>query len=215
MSKWLTRIAAVLIVLIVVSPALAGSWELRLRAIAVQPNDSSDEVDATGSFITVDSATVPEVDVTYKFTPRWSLELIAATSEHDLGLTQGALDGASAGSVMVLPPTLTGQFHITPERFLDFYVGLGVNYTLFYDYELSDDLDGAGVSNISFKNSFGPAAQVGVDIGLGEKWVINVDLKYIMITTDATIQLEAGGNLDVTSVDINPWVPGIGIGYRF
>jgi outer membrane protein len=116
--------------------------------------------------------------------------------------------------VKVLPPTATLQWHPFPEGLLDFYLGAGINYTYFYSYDLSGDLAGLGVTDVDFSNSFGLAGQVGLSINLGKSFHLNGDIKYIQIDTDATL-MTASGVLDTISVDVNPWVFGVGVGYRF
>ena len=209
---------AVLAVLIamIAGPAIAdaGDWILRARVINVSPNESSGEIGDTGSEISVDDATTLEVDVTYMFTDRVGLEVIAATTEHDLAASAGALDGASAGSVKVLPPTAVLQFHPMPGGLFDFYLGAGINYTYFYSYDLSADLAGLGVTDVKFDNSIGFAGDIGFNVNLNENFHINADVKYITIGTDADIKV-GSDTLDKVSVDIDPWVFGVGVGYRF
>ena len=59
------------------------------------------------------------------------------------------------------------------------------------------------------------AGDVGVDIDADESWYLNIDVKYIQMSTDAKLLLSGGVVLDTLKVDIDPWVPGIGFGYRF
>jgi len=192
-----------------------GKWIVRGRVITVAPNEDSTQIGATGSEVAVDDAWVPELDLTYMFNPNWGLEVIAATSPHDLTATGGALDGADAGEVWALPPTFTLQYHFGSDSNVDFYLGVGLNFTLFHSYDVSDDLLGLGVDDIDFDNSFGPAANLGCDFKINENWVFNFDVKYIGITTDADLKLATGGTLATVEVDINPIVAGIGIGYKF
>lgn len=195
--------------------SFAGEGVLfRGRIINVAPNDDSSQILNTGTEVTVDDAFVPEVDLTYMFSKNWGLEVIAATSPHDLSTEGGSLGGADAGEVWVLPPTFTLQYHWGWDTAIDFYAGVGLNYSIFYSYDLSDDLAGLGVTDIDFDNSFGFSGQIGADFKIGEKWVFNIDLKYIDINTDAELQT-ATGVLETLDVDINPFVSGIGVGYRF
>lgn len=205
-------IAALL--LVVPTVADAQDWVLRVRAIAVEPNDDSQQIGDTGSEVAVDSATTIEVDVTYMFGKRLGLELIAATPKHDLNASGGALDGADLGSVKLLPPTLTLQFHPLPGGLFDLYVGAGVNFTTFYSYDLSGDLADLGVTDVDFDDSFGLAGNLGLNVNLGKSFLLNGDIKYIQVTTTADIQT-ADGILDSVDVDINPWVFGLGVGFRF
>ncbi len=209
------RALVIVAVVFLVAPSIAGaqSWVLRARGIAIEPDASSSTIGDTGTSVDVDGATTLEVDLTRKFNHFFGVELIAATAEHDIDAVGGALAGASAGSVKVLPPTLTFQWFILGEGLFSPYIGAGINYTKFYDYSLSDDLAGAGVTDIDFDDSFGFAGNIGLDINLGN-FIINGDIKYIQIDTDATL-MTADGPLDTISVDVNPWVFGVGVGYRF
>lgn len=208
---------SLLVVLLFGLTAFAGEGDrmFRFRLINVGPNDDSTEILTTGTNVAVDDAFVPEVDLTWMFGENWGLEVIAATSPHDISTENGALAGADAGEVWVLPPTFTLQYHWGYGEPVDFYAGIGLNYTLFYSYDLSEDLEGLGVSDIDFDSSFGFAANMGVDFKINEKWVFNIDLKYIDINTEAELELAAGGVLDTLDVDINPLVAGIGVGFRF
>ena len=209
--------ALVLLFTVLLVPAVtdAADWIARLRVIDVSPNDSSGTILDTGTGVAVDSATTIEVDITMMLSDTWGLELIAATTKHDLSTSGGDLDGASAGSVKVLPPTLTLQYHFPTGGGWHPYLGAGINFTLFYDYELSSDLEGLGVSDIEFDNSFGFAGNLGVDIDLSDRWLFNLDVKYILIDTAPEIELADGGYLDRVEVNIDPWVFGVGVGIRF
>lgn len=209
-----TCLVAALVLLVL--PAVAdaqGNWIFRVRGISISPNDSSSEILETGTEVTVDSRTTIEVDLTYMFSERVGVEVIAATARHDLATAGGALGGANAGSVKVLPPTVTLQYFLGTENIRP-YIGAGINYTYFYSYELSDDLAGIGISDVKFSNSFGLAGDIGVDIGFGGNWLLNLDAKYIMIDTNADLKTGTA-TLETVKVDIDPWVFGVGIGYRF
>lgn len=213
--------------------AKAGDWLVRLRGIHINPNDDSSEVsvpalggDVPGSGVGVSSDTIPELDITYMLSPHWGLELILGTSQHDVdpsgaGLI-GALDGLAplgtgshdAIDAMALPPTLTLQYHFMPEARFRPYVGIGLNYTIFYDEQVKGPLDIPG-AKIDLDSSFGLAAQIGADFDIGDSgWFANIDIKYIDMDTTAKFRGTAVGNVSV-DVDINPVIFGIGIGKRF
>ncbi len=211
-----TKALLIVMIAMLAIPAAAdsGDWIVRLRGIEVDPNDSSEQIGDTGSEVGVNSKFTLEIDVTYMLSRSFGLELIAATTRHDLYATGGALNGADLGSVKVLPPTLTLQWYIIPEGMLNFYVGLGVNWTYFYSYDLSADLADLGVTDINFGNSFGFSGDVGVNVNFSEHWMVNADIKYILLSTDADIMI-GNDTLDSVHVDIDPWVFGLGVGYRF
>lgn len=173
--------------------ALAENWMMRVRAIDIAPDVSS-----SLAGLDVSDEWVPEVDFTYFVTPNIGVELILATSRHEV-----TLNGASLGKLNVLPPTLTVQYHFNPTSKIKPYVGAGLNYTRFYNV----DLPGFKVDS----NSFGGALQAGVDIEVTKNGYINLDVKKIWIDTDVTTTAGAA----VSSLDIDPVVWGIGYGFRF
>ena len=77
-----------------------------------------------------------------------------------------------------------------------------------------EDLAGLGVTDINFSNSFGLAGDIGLSVNLGKSFHINGDIKYIQIQTDADIKV-GSDTLDKVKTDINPWVFGLGVGFRF
>jgi outer membrane protein len=213
----MTRKACLVFALVLlVAPILAHAqegWIFRARVINIAPDASSSQILDTGTTVDVDSAWTLEVDLTYMFSENVGLELIAATANHDLATTGGALGGANAGSVWVLPPTLTLQYFFGTGEIRP-YVGAGINYTVFYSYDLSADLAGLGITDVTFSNSFGFDGNIGIDFYIGDKWLINADIKYIQISTDADLRV-GSDILDTIAVDIDPWVFGIGAGIRF
>lgn len=196
--------------------AKAGDVLVRVRAIGVLPNDSSGPVLPTfpGGSVAVGNSIMPEVDFTYMATGHFGLELIVATTRHGLS-GRGSLSGLDdLGHTWVLPPTLTLQYHFAPAAKVRPYVGAGVNYTVFYGDNSSDALNAAiGKTDLHLSNSFGWAAQAGLDFDLSEKFFLNLDVKYIDMTTKAT--LTTGALVNRVDVKINPIVVGIGIGMRF
>lgn len=208
--------------------AEAGDWVVRLRAAHISPDEDSN-LRATGPAtltgeLTVDSNTIPELDISYYVTKNIALELILATgSKHDVNLTKSRLNGVptpslneNLGEVNVLPPTLTVQWHFNPDQMIDPYVGAGINYTRFMDKNLSHSVGG----DIDVdRNSWGPALQVGVDVNLKDGWLINADVKKLWIDTD--VHFSHGNGVvpfpkqKIDSLDIDPWVFGIGVGKKF
>ncbi|MHA7872835.1 MAG: OmpW/AlkL family protein [Hyphococcus sp.] len=193
-----------------------GDWLVRLRAITVAPTEDVSSVmpGFPGGSASVDNAYVPELDFTYFITDNIGAELILATSPHDLNGT-GTLAGlGEIADVMVLPPTLTLQYHFNPRGKFRPYAGVGVNYTIFYSEDASTSLVGAlGPTSVDVDDSVGVSYQAGFDIDLSDRWFFNADVKYIQIDTTAT--LNSGGVINTLDVDLDPFVAGIGIGYRF
>lgn len=186
-----------------------SKWQIRLRGLAVVPDESAD-IEAIGGDVEIETAVVPEVDFTYFFTKNWAAELILATTNHDVKAVNTAAGDIDLGDVWLLPPTLTLQYHFTG-GIVKPYLGAGVNYTIFYGAD-----EGPVADDVSYDNSFGVAFQAGLDVNVTDSWFINVDLKKILINTDATVNATTALGATVgADVDIDPLVIGLGIGYRF
>jgi outer membrane protein len=171
-----------------------GPWMVRARAVHL---DSANK-DSTPLGLTVNNKTIPEVDVSYFFTPNVAAELILTVPQkHTL-----RAGGAAIGSLKHLPPTLLLQYHFNTSGIKP-YVGAGLNYTRFSSVKAPAGVD-------IDRNSFGAALQVGVDIPLQKNLYLNFDIKKVFIKTDVTAN---GAKLGSFKVD--PVLVGIGLGWRF
>ncbi|MET3133678.1 outer membrane protein [Oxalobacteraceae bacterium GrIS 1.11] len=182
--------------------AQESPWLVRARAVHLNPADKSDPIGGVGASdrLTVSSKTIPEVDISYFFTPNWAAELVLTyPQKHDV-----MLDGTTIGTFKHLPPTLTAQYHFLPAAQFDPYLGAGVNYTNISKVEL---LNGAGSLE---HNSWGLALQAGVDYKIDKNWSLNLDVKKVQIRSDVMV-----GGVKVSNVKIDPLLIGVGLGYRF
>lgn len=176
--------------------APADPWQVRVRAVHLNGANK----DSTGLDLSVNNKWMPEVDISYFFTPHWAAELVLTIPQkHDL-----RAGGSNIGTLRHLPPTLLAQYHFSPTGAVRPYVGAGINYTRFSSVHLP-----AGVS--IDRNSFGGALQLGVDIPLPYKGLsLNVDVKKVWLGTDVKV---AGSGIG--GFDVNPVLFGVGLGWRF
>ena len=192
------------LIAVAASQAMAqeSPWLLRARAVHIDPADKSTPVGGSGAAdrIGVSSKTIPEVDISYFFTPQLAAELVLTyPQKHSV-----YLDGARIGSFRHLPPTLSLQYHFLPAAAVQPYVGLGVNYTRISRVKL---LDGAGDLE---KDSWGASVQAGFDYRLNERWSLNVDVKKLTLRSDVFV-----GGARASRVKVDPVLFGVGAGYRF
>lgn len=194
-------------------------WQMRLRGVAVMPNESAN-INTIGGDIGINTKFIPELDFTYFFTKHIAAELILGTTKHKvntIGSDLSAIGGGTStdvdlGSVWLLPPTLTAQYHFLPDGDIRPYVGAGINYTIFYSAN-----EGPTVKNVKYDNAFGFATQLGIDFKLSEKYFLNLDAKYILLKTDVNVDASnLAPNLSIPAkVDINPFLLGVGFGMKF
>lgn len=210
-----------------------GDWLVRLRAVNVSPNEDSRlgktvnnllgaPVMTPSAELAVSDKIIPELDISYYFTKNIAAELILATgTRHNVSIqgdSAGVVGNQALGSVNLLPPTLTAQWHFNPDQTFDPYVGAGINYTIMLDRNLKGSAGAIAGNKIKIEqDSWGPALQAGFDINLKDGWLINADVKYVWLDTDVKLKGAVTGNAwrKIDSLDINPWVIGIGIGKKF
>ncbi|QQX78924.1 outer membrane protein OmpW [Shewanella sp. KX20019] len=187
----------------------AGDIIVRAGVAVVAPNESSPIVADVAEF-SVSNNTQLGLNFGYMLTDNIGIELLAATPfSHDISL--GTL--GKIAETKQLPPTLVVQYYFgDAQSKLRPYIGLGVNYTNFYDNKFTDDLDGA-LTDLSMSSSVGLAGQVGVDYQINKNWLVNASVWYAQISSDVKFNL--GDVAQKVETDINPWVYMVSVGYTF
>ena len=237
MKKSLLVLAIVAAFAPVLAQAEAGDIVVRLRATHVSPDVSSKlgaQTDATfpgnypttsvpystalygstGAQLQVDSNTIPEIDFSYYFTKNIAAELILAFgTRHDVNVSSAGAVAKALGSVNLLPPTLTGQWHFMPDQTFDPYVGAGLAYVRAMDNGLTANAGTLYPIRID-RNNFGTVLQAGFDVNLQDKWLVNFDVKKVFVGTNVELNLGSGFK-KIDSLDIDPWVVSVGFGKKF
>ena len=191
----------------IAAQAEQGDWLFRVGLSQVNPDETNLEVPPLGDIV-VDDDVSPTFNISYFITDHISTELLAAwpfTHGVDLKTGEAGDDKTRIGNVDHLPPTLSLNWHFNPDGNFRPYIGVGANYTMFSSEETRGPLNG---SSLKLDDSFGASGQVGVDIGSGN-WFVNANVRYIQIESDAELD-----GADIGTLDINPWVYGLHIGYK-
>ena len=226
MKKSLVSFAAALLLGTALGhPATAqdtSPWQVRVRALGVLPDTGGSTVTVQGvpslsspnSGLSIGNSVVPELDISYYFTPNIAAELVLGVTPHSI-TGNGALANLNIGSAWLLPPTLMAQYHFTNFGAFKPYVGLGVNYTFFFSQSPGyTPTNGLSVTSLGLNNTFGAAAQIGFDYMIDRHWGVNFDVKKLLLrptynaTVNNTIAVSGTANID-------PWLIGAGVTYRF
>ncbi len=187
--------------------AAGGDWIVRAGATNVNPNADSDTIPGTGSEVDIDDAWAMGFTISYFFTDNWAVELLGSTPfEHTIEGDGGALDGVDVVDITHLPPTLSAQYHLPFDNGFKPYGGLGLTYF----WILDEDSQISGV-DVSVDNAWGVGAQLGADYNVTSNWLINADVRYIWLDTEADVE----GVVDDLEVDVDPWVFTLAVGYKF
>ncbi|MDW3681257.1 OmpW family outer membrane protein [Cupriavidus sp. CV2] len=212
-KRLLTRLSTTAIATLAVLGAVAtapaaaaddaqGNWMVRLRGTYLDMAGKSDPIGGVGASdrITVNNKWIPELDVTYFFTPHIAAELVLTVPQKQ----NVYLDGNKIGSFTHLPPTLLVQYHFIPNGTFRPYVGAGLNFTRIWGADIASNsltLDSWSVA---------PALQIGMDYKLTKNWFLNADIKKVWLSSD----VKAAG-VKVSNVSLDPWLFSMGVGYRF
>jgi len=184
-----------------------NTFEVRLRGIYLLPANQSDAIGALGvpsNEVHINNKWLPDLDGEYFFTPNWSTELILTYPQSQTV----TVAGTPIGTFHHLPPVLTAKYNFLPGQDFQPYVGIGINLTIISDVNLA--IPGVGKLDLN-STSVGFAGQFGFDYKLGNGWYANADVKWAQIGSDVNLV----GVGKVTTVHVNPWLFGLGIGYRF
>ena len=193
-----------------------GSILVRAGIANVDPDASSSALVLDGTAIGASEADVDDntqlgLTFAYMLTDHFAVEVLASTPfSHDISAFTGALGlgEIDAGETKHLPPTVSFLYYPndSASRWQP-YVGAGLNYTLFFDESTTGPLDGV---DLSLDDSFGLAAQLGADISLSERMFLNLDIRWMNIETDASLD-----GVPLETVVIDPMVYSVNIGWTF
>jgi len=180
-----------------------GDWMVRGRLLYADfDNQNKDNLLAPAE-VKAESKWMPELDITYFFTPHFATELVLSVPQkHNIELT----GVGNIGSIKELPPHLMVQYHLPVGDFKP-YVGVGVNYTRFWGVDLLN-----GAVDIK-RSSWGPSLQLGLDYKIAPQWYLNADIKYTWMDTE--VYLRTANNMTVDKLKLDPWLLSFGVGYRF
>ena len=186
-----------------------GDWLVRGGVGYVHPNDSSGPVSGVaGTGVSVDSATNLTLTISYFLTPNVNVELLGALPfKHDIKGTGSLASAGKLAETKELPPSLVFNYMFMPQSNIRPYVGAGLNYTTFFSTKTTGALAG---HDMKLDDSWGAAADAGVDVDLNKDWFVNASVWYMHITTSASID-----GTKAVDVDINPWAVFVGIGTHF
>ncbi|GHE96481.1 OmpW/AlkL family protein [Thalassotalea profundi] len=201
----------------------AGDIVVRGGITNVNPDSSKSEImlggtDSTMS-LSVDDNSQLGLNFVYFYDQNWAIEVLAASPfTHDVTIHDPNavlnVDGAKLAEVTHLPPTVSAIYYFQTSTSFKPYVGLGLNYTVFFDEGFEQAPKSLGLSNLELDSSLGLAAQIGADFQLNDQWHINASVRYIDIDSEATFDV-GGSSIGKADINVDPTVVSILIGYKF
>ena len=181
-------------------------WMLRVRAVDLLfQNGQTNTVSALN--VKAENEFIPEFDISYFFTKNIAAELVL-TYPQQVNITAGSGNN-NIGKISALPPSLLVQYHFTDLGAFKPYVGVGLNYTIFGNRQ---NFPALGNSVQVDQNSVGVVGQIGGDYMFDKNWGANIDLKYATMSTNVSTY---PGGVNSGKLTLNPWMPAVGVTYKF
>lgn len=188
----------------------AGDVLVRAGSVTVMPHESSSNVLGLGEF-NVSNDTQLGLTASYMVTNSIGIELLAATPfKHKVGL--GPL--GNIAEAKHLPPSLMVQYYLFEDSAFRPYAGIGVNYTRFFSEEFYSNAKAIGLHDLKLSDSWGFAAQMGMDYTLANNIIINASVWWMDISTDVKFK-DDKGKQQKYKTDLDPWSVMLGVGYNF
>ncbi|MVO15842.1 OmpW/AlkL family protein [Parasedimentitalea huanghaiensis] len=182
------------------APAIAqsqGDWTFGVGVANVNPK--SDNGTLAGSPSSIGDDTQLSLTAEYFIRDNLGIELLAATPfEHDINI-----GGSFAGTTRQLPPTLSLNYHPPTKGKIKPFFGLGLNYTTFFE-------EASPLGVLELDDSWGYAVQVGADWQISDHGAVRLNLRYIDIDSDATLN-----GAPIGTAEIDPIVVGVSYVHRF
>lgn len=184
----------------------AGDVLVRVGMATAQP-DVTDNVAGGALKLDVDTNSRPGLNLVYMASSQIGIELLgAAPFEHTV-----TANGTAVGKTKHLPPTLTVQWYPKLSERVQPYMGVGINYTTFWDSNLNATGKAAtGANKLSLPYSTGLALEAGVDIKVTDSVFVSASAWKLDIDTEVRLDGVSAGELE-----IDPIAYMIGVGYKF
>ena len=202
----------------------AGEWFVRLRPSMVDPQNRSQDtvrlngLNIQGGQVSVDEAGTLAIDIDYMITRNIGLDIMLDTSsDHDIH-GRGSLNGlGKIAETKVLPPALWLNYYFFAEKKFRPYLGAGIGYVIFFDQEADGSLEAVlgGRSNLDVDNTPVSGGQIGFDFDITDRWFLTANFKATRMRPRAEIQSRNLANKINVDVNIDPFIYGVGVGYRF
>ncbi|HJU70290.1 MAG TPA: OmpW family outer membrane protein [Paucimonas sp.] len=167
--------------------------------------------------LTVGDATTLLLAYTRRLDQHWAFEVdMGVPPRHDVNGTGTLQPFGVIARVKQAGPTVFVNYNFGAEenKFRPF-LGVGVNYTHFFDAQSSSsgNLASGGPTKISLSDSVGLAAQVGASYQLTDRWSLVGSIVAAKVKSDMTATT---GSLErKTTIDFRPVVYTLGVAYRF
>ncbi|MCA1733405.1 MAG: outer membrane beta-barrel protein [Acidobacteria bacterium] len=147
------------------------------------------------------------VGLLYEWNEHWGLETKASFGKMDVTVRTFLSDAEfilELDAAEIIPLTAVVQYRFRPNQTWTPYVGAGVAHVIFRDLEF-------GSESINFDDDTGLVVNAGVDLTIGDRWVLNADFKHVPFESGLTGARDLGAG----ELEFKPVIASAGLRYRF
>ncbi|MDN5932001.1 MAG: cytochrome d ubiquinol oxidase subunit II [Pseudonocardia sp.] len=183
------------------SPAWRRRWDAAVVGGSVVP----------GAGAKLSDATTLGLEVGYQFTPAWSGSVLVGVPPQTKATATGTAAALGRlGKVRYGPLVLAGQYRFGHSGSVRPYIGAGAVY--FWVIESKD----GSLQDFDADSRWGGVLQAGIEVPLGQRYGLFLDVKKMFLDTSATATVPAfGGAPARAEVDLDPLVVHAGLMWRF
>jgi outer membrane protein W len=212
-SRWITLLIVALMVFLLADRTGAAeretSWRIGLEFTWVNP--SGDFSTTTGDGNTVrasyDTGFGAGARGEFRFAPQYGVEL-SAFGAGAIDLSSGT--NGSYVRVSTVAPVMVGfNFHLTPDKPVDFYVGPMLGLVRYSDVEFRSNF-GTVSATVVIEDDYTWGLMAGLEIPIGRRgWQVQGNLRYI----ESDLR-DSNGPISINT-EFDPLILSVGFGYRF
>ena len=167
--------------------------------------------------VTIGNATTMIIDYVRRIDEKWEAELaLGMPPSHDVRGTGDLAKYGLLATVKQAGPTVFLNYKLgTDQDKLRPFVGIGLNYTKFFDGNSTDanNLVAGGPTKIHLSDSFGVAVHAGARYRLSDHWTLHGGIVLVDVQSNLTATT---GSIDrKTRVDFRPIAYTATLGYSF
>lgn len=201
-------------------PHKSGDWLVRAGFSGMSATSGDNTVvikESTKDYtFSTDEAYAMGFNIAYFLDRNWAVEVSTASPfKHRINVEDAGVGKGKVAHTSSLPLMFSGLYYL--DRDWDFkpYVGAGLHYTFFFSSKISEGGEGLGFKDLKFGNAYGFALQAGADYQFTRNWSSNVAVRYTGLSSDTSFTYGSSSNKGSGTLNIDPWVLSVNVGYKF
>lgn len=192
------------------SQAADGDWRVHAGLFYVDPDISAGS--GTDASLDADEDLGLRLGISRQFHPRWSWAVEIGSAATELGVSFPA-DGGTvrvSDDLNMLPITAGFDWHLTPGKRVDFFIGARLAFVRYDSLVL--ELDELGRQGFDIDDDLGWSLLAGLDVPFGERgWSLHTVIGHLDTAAEVVNRTDGAR----AELELDPFYLSLGVGYRF